>query len=102
MLSVGSRGIRRRKPVRRLPRLSRRLSGNVIDEPPIAWSPGFDANPNSPAGELQGFWRLTGRGSDIDEEEAKRKQRRVTRLGAFVLRLLGYRPRMRGGSTGQR
>jgi len=24
------------------------------------WSPGFEANPNSLAGEMQGFWRLTG------------------------------------------
>jgi hypothetical protein len=71
--------------------LSRRLSGNIIDEPPIMWSPGFEAEPTSPAGQMQAFWRFTGRGSDVDEEEAKKRRRPLGRIGAFVLRLLGYR-----------
>jgi hypothetical protein len=73
-----------------------RLSGNIIDEPPIMWSPGFEAEPTSPAGQMQAFWRFTGRGSDVNKDEAKRKQRPVGRVGAFVLRLLGYRPRRTG------
>src|SRR5579862_467421 len=63
---VGSEGIRRRKPRRPLPRLKSRPL-RTQDEPPVMWSPGFEANPNSPAGEMQGFWRLTGRGSDAEE-----------------------------------
>jgi hypothetical protein len=65
----------------------------VIDEPPVMWSPGFDANPNSPAGQAQAAWRLTGRGSDALEAEAmKERQRLPGRVGRFVLRILGYRP----------
>jgi len=93
MVAVGSRGIRRRKPYRMLPRLKSRSSG-VIDEPPVMWSPGFEANPNSPAGQMQAMWRFTGRGSDVDEGEALKQRRRpITRPGAFVLRILGYRGR---------
>lgn len=58
------------------------------------WAPGFEANPNSPAGEMQGFWRLTGRGSDAQEGEARARQLRVGRVGAFILRALGFRGRL--------
>ncbi len=46
---------------------------------------------------MQGFWRLTGRGSDRDEQEVTERQQRkgVGRAGRFVLRLLGYRGRFR-------
>jgi hypothetical protein len=96
MTTVGSRGIRRRKPYRQLPRLKSRSSG-VVDEPPVMWSPGFDANPNSPAGQMQAMWRLTGRGRDTDEDDAIRERRGpMSRAGAFVLRLLGYQGRPAG------
>jgi len=90
--AVGSRGIRRRKPHVALPRLKSR-GLRTQDEPPVMWSPGFEASPNSPAGEMQGFWRLTGRGSDRDESEARARQRPIGRAGRFVLRLLGFRGR---------
>jgi hypothetical protein len=66
----------------------------MIDEPPVMWSPpgsGFEASPLSPAGEMQGFWRLTGRGSDAHEKEASRLERgrRIGRVGSFVLKMLG-------------
>ncbi len=60
------------------------------DEPPVMWSPGFEANPNSPAGELQGFWRLTGRGSDADEAAERARQRQAHGLGPWLLRTLGF------------
>lgn len=90
---MGSKGIRRRKPYHSLPRLkARRL--RTLDEPPVMWSPGFEANPNSPAGEMQAFWRLTGRGSAADEAEARAGQRRVGKFGALILRMLGFRGRL--------
>jgi hypothetical protein len=87
---VGSRSIRRRKPSQPLPRLKDRTF-RTDDEPPVMWSPGFEANPNSPAGEMQAFWRLTGRGSDGEEKEARAREWPMGRAGRFVLRLLGYR-----------
>lgn len=88
---MGSRGIRRRKAYQSLSRLKARAL-RTQDEPPVMWSPGFEANPNSPAGEMQGFWRLTGRGSDGDEDEARARRRPIGRVGAVILRLLGLRP----------
>jgi hypothetical protein len=64
------------------------------------WSPEFEENPNSPAGEMQAFWRLTGRGSDALEVDARERARQVSRVGRFILRLLGYRPLSK--STGRR
>jgi hypothetical protein len=99
---MGSRGIQRRKPFRRL----RRLKGDAhtIDEPPVMWSPpgsGFEASPLSPAGYVQNWWRLTGRGSDLNEEEAlRRRKTRPGRVGAFILRLLGYRRRTKATDHG--
>ena len=87
---MGSRGIRRRKPYRALPRLKGRPL-RTEDEPPVMWSPGFEANPNSPAGEIQGFWRLTGRGSDRDEADARARERPIGGAGRLILRLFGYR-----------
>ena len=75
---MGSRGIQRRKPLRALPRLKGRPF-RTEDEPPVMWSPGFEANPNSPAGEIQGFWRLTGRGSNRDGQQAGPEQQANSR-----------------------
>lgn len=92
--AVGSHGIRRRKPVHRLEKL-RGAEAEIIDEPPVMWSPpgsGFVASSFSPAGYVQGIWRMTGRGSDAREAEAGRRQRRIPgRVGLFLLHLLGYR-----------
>jgi len=90
MVGMGSKGICWRKPYRPLPRLKGRPL-STDDEPPVMWSPGFEANPNSPAGEMQGFWRLTGRGSSHNEDEAKDRRHSLSRAGRFVLKLLGYR-----------
>jgi len=96
MVDVGSKSIRRRKLYRRLPRIRARTSG-VIDEPPVMWSRGFEANPNSPAGYMHCMWRVTGRGSDTHEPEAPKERRRpISRAGAFVLRVLGYQNRQKG------
>ena len=48
------------------------------------WSPGFEANPNSPAGEMQGFWWFTGRGRDAREPEARECQLKVGRVGRLM------------------
>jgi hypothetical protein len=61
------------------------------------WSAGFEANPNSLAGEMQGFWRLTGRGSNAEEHEARAREWPIGRMGRFVLRVLGYRRRSSNG-----
>ena len=55
---MGSKGIKPRKPRRRLPRLKRMR----IEDPTsghVAWPPkgsGFEASPYSPAGYLQRMW----------------------------------------------
>jgi hypothetical protein len=60
---MGSKGIKRRKPYRRLSP----VRGGVIsdsDEPPIMWpssGSGFEADPFSPAGTAQREWFLTRR-----------------------------------------
>jgi hypothetical protein len=89
---MGSKAIRRRKPYRRLTSLRR--NANYIDEPPVMWpsaSSGFEADPFSPAGQMQGVWRLTGGGTDADEAEARAHQRPIGRIGGLILKLLGYR-----------
>jgi len=96
MSQMGSRGIRRRKPYRPLPKLKGRPL-RTEDEPPVMWSPGFEASPNSPAGYTQAWWRLTGRGSRRDEEEAKKREWPMGRLGRFLLRVLGDRGGPRKG-----
>jgi len=62
---VGSRGIRRRKPKR--PRKqdaigessSTPLDASTTASPAVMWpETGFEANPNSPAGEIQGLSRF--------------------------------------------
>ena len=90
---MGSKGIRRRKPYHPLPRLKSRPV-RTEDEPPVMWAPGFEANPNSPAGQMQAAWRLTGRGSDAEEDEARKREWRIGRVGAVVLRTLGFRGRL--------
>ena len=85
---VGSGGIKRRKPHRPLARLKSRR-GNPVDEPPVMWPEAFEADPFSPAGEVQGIWRLTGGGSDALEAQARRARWPIGRVGAFVLRSLG-------------
>jgi hypothetical protein len=87
---VGSKGIQRRKPYRPLPKLRGRPL-RTEDEPPVMWSPGFEASPNSPAGYTQAWWRLTGRGSRSEEDDAKKREWPMGRVGRAVLRLLGYR-----------
>jgi hypothetical protein len=76
-----------------------------MDEPPVMWpspspSSGFEADPFSPAGQMQGVWRLTGGGTDANEAEAKARQRRIGRNGALILRLLGYRSPKKSGESG--
>lgn len=89
---MGAKGIRKRTPSRRLPSLRRRT--NYIDEPPVMWPPpssGFEADPFSPAGQMQGWWQFTGGGTDANEAQARNRQRPIGRAGAFILKLLGYR-----------
>jgi hypothetical protein len=74
----------------------------IVDEPPVMWSPpgsGFEASSLSPAGEMQGFWRLTGRGDDVHEKDAPPVGRagRVGRTGSSVFRPLGRRGRRNWG-----
>jgi hypothetical protein len=89
--------------VRRLPKL--RGGSRIVDEPPVMWSPpgsGFEASPLSPAGEMQGFWRLTGRGRHAHEKDAPSGGRAssVGRSGSIVLRVLGWRGRRNRGGDG--
>jgi hypothetical protein len=98
---MGTKGIRKRKPYRRLPSL--RGKAHYIDEPPVMWpssSSGFEADPFSPAGQIQGVWRLTGGGTDTNEAEARAHQRRLGRTGAFILRLLGWKSPKKNGESG--
>ncbi|MCU1483284.1 MAG: hypothetical protein JWN67_30 [Actinomycetia bacterium] len=58
---MGRAGIRRRKPRRPLPKLSGKAWPGD-DTPPTMWSApgsGFEASPFSPAGRIQGMWRMT-------------------------------------------
>lgn len=61
---MGSRGIRRRKPVHHLPKVSSRdlPTENDLIPPHIMWpakGSGFDPSAFSPAGSAQRGWRLT-------------------------------------------
>lgn len=62
-----------------------------------AVGPGCEADLLSPAGEMQAFWPLTGRGSDRNETETagRRRRKSIGRLSRFVLHPLGYRRRVR-------
>jgi len=57
---MGSRGIRRRKPVHHLPKVSDRETPSPDDlVPPVMWpskGSGFEADPFSPAGTAQRYW----------------------------------------------
>ncbi len=80
---MGAKGIRRRKPYRKLP--PPEVPPNDVSVPPnVVWprpGSGFEASPWSPAGRMQAGWRfLDGLG--------RRRSRRNSPVVAFVMWLV--------------